>query len=268
MGTFETLGKKKVVIGLVHLLPLPGTPFYEEGNTAKALDKAVADATALYEGGADGCLVQTVDRIYPVGEAADYARVAAMSKIVTAVAQATGPEFQIGVQILWNALKASLAVAQVCGGTFLRCNAFVGSTMTPAGVAHADPVAFQNYRSQLRAHNIKLIAEADGMHFRWLDGSKSTADVARMAVSAGAHAIEVAHPNEETNARMVREIKAAMPNLSVILGGHTNHENAARRLALADGAFVGSCFETEGWGSHINKEQVSRYVEIVSNISH
>jgi predicted TIM-barrel enzyme len=82
MRVFENLGKRKVVIGLVHLLPLPGTPFYEEGNVEKALDKAVADATALYQGGAQGCLVQTVDRIYPVGEEVDYARMAAMSTIV------------------------------------------------------------------------------------------------------------------------------------------------------------------------------------------
>ncbi len=54
MRTFENLGKKKIVIGMVHLLPLPGTPFYQEGNVERALTKAVADATALYHGGADG----------------------------------------------------------------------------------------------------------------------------------------------------------------------------------------------------------------------
>ncbi|MCA9108126.1 MAG: hypothetical protein KDA83_22155, partial [Planctomycetales bacterium] len=57
MRTFPTLGKKKIILGMIHLLPLPGTPFFEAGNMEKALDKAVADATALYEGGADGCLV-------------------------------------------------------------------------------------------------------------------------------------------------------------------------------------------------------------------
>ena len=46
MRSFDSLGKKKVVIGMVHLLPLPGTPFYEEGNEVRALDKAIADAKA------------------------------------------------------------------------------------------------------------------------------------------------------------------------------------------------------------------------------
>jgi len=267
MHIFENLGKKKVVLGLIHLLPLPGTPFYEEGNLEQSLDKALADATALFEGGADGCLVQTIDRIYPAGNEADYARVAAMSRIVTAVSQATRPEFQIGVQILWNALDASLAVAKVCGGSFLRCNAFVGATLTPSGVAEADPVAFQNYRRHIGAQDIKLIAEVNGMHFHWLNGNKSTAEIARLAVNAGAHAVEVAHQDEETCAQLVREIKQAMPTLPVILGGYTNHENAARRLAEADGAFVGSCFETDGWGSRVNVGRVRQYVDIVSKLT-
>src|SRR5919106_6326647 len=73
MHTFDTLGKKKVVIGMVHLLPLPGTPFYQEGTMEQTLEKAVADATALYHGGPYGCLVQTVDRVYPGAEGAGYA---------------------------------------------------------------------------------------------------------------------------------------------------------------------------------------------------
>src|SRR2546428_255481 len=165
MRTFDKLGKKKIVIGMVHLLPLPGTPFYQEGNVERALTKAVADATALYHGGAD----------------------------------------------------------------------------------------------------IKLIAEVNSMHFRWL-GDKSTAEVARMAVRVGADAVEVAHPDEETNACLVREVKQAMPHLPVILGGHTNHANVARRLAEADGAFVGTCLQGDGWGGRIDIERVREYVKIVAGL--
>ncbi|MCB0154342.1 MAG: hypothetical protein KDF65_06050, partial [Anaerolineae bacterium] len=66
--------------------------------------------------------------------------------------------------------------------------------------------------------------------------------------------------------RLVREIKEAQPGLPVILGGYTNHENVARRLAEADGALVGSCFEPAGWGSRIDLDLVRRYVDIVSTL--
>ena len=266
MHTFDTLGKKKVVIGMVHLLPLPGTPFYQEENMERALEKAVADATALYHGGADGCLIQTVDRVYPAEDEADYARVAAMAAIAKAVADATGPEFHIGVQIMLNALKASIAVAKVCGGSFVRCTALVGATLSASGIVEANPLDVLTYRAHLGAQHIKLIAEVNSMHFRWL-GDKPTAEVARMAARVGADAVEVAHPDEAINASLVREIKQAMPRLPVILGGHTTHENVARRLAEADGVFVGTCLKAEGWDGRVEEERVRAYVKIVSSLT-
>jgi membrane complex biogenesis BtpA family protein len=263
--SFDTLGKKKVVIGMVHLLPLPGTPFYQEGMLEQTLDKSVADATALYRGGADGCLIQTVDRVYPTADEADYARVAAMAMVTKAVADATGPEFQIGVQIMLNALKASVAVANVCGGSFIRCTALVGVTVSAAGMVEAHPHDFLSYRAHIGAQQVKLIAEVNSRHFHWM-GDTSTADIARMAARLGADAVEVAHPDEATNARLVREIKQAMPHLPVILGGHTTHDNVASRLAEADGAFVGACLKTDRWDGRVDIERVRTYVERVARL--
>jgi hypothetical protein len=265
MRIFATLGQKKVVLGMVHLLPLPGTPFYQEGTIKQTLEKAVADATALYQGGADGCLIQTVDRVYPAGDEADYARVAAMATITKAVADATGPEFQIGVQIMVNALKASVAVAKVCGGSFLRCTALVGATVTAAGMVEANPHDFLTYRARIGAQPIKLIAEVNSRHFRGL-GDQSTAAVASMAARVGADAVEVCHPDEATNARLVREIKQVMPHLPVILGGHTTHENVACRLAEADGVFVGACLKSDRWDGRVDIERVRAYVNIVASL--
>ena len=265
MRTFDSLGKKKVVIGMIHLVPLPGTPHFEEGNFEKALDKAIGDAQALEGGGADGCLVQTVDRVYPIEDEADYARVAAFSAIVHEVIKATGPEFQVGVQIMWNALHASLGVAHALGASFLRCAALVGVSDSPYGHIQGDPIQFLNYRKQLGAERVKLIAEVDGMHFRSPSG-KATPDLARMAMGVGAHGVEIAHEDEELNNRTVAEIKEQLPDLPVFLGGKTNHENAARRMKLADGAFVGSCLEKGGWGSAIDVDLVKEYVAIVRSL--
>jgi len=265
MRIFDTLGKKKVVIGLVHLKPMPGTPNLEEGMFEESLEKAVHDALALQNGGADGCLIQTVDRIYPAKDEADLTRVAGMSAIVHEVARATRPDFQIGVQIMWNALHASLAVAKVCGGSFLRCTALVGATLTPFGMVEANPYELLQYRKSIGAQHIKLVAEIDGMHFKWF-GGKPVGEIAHSAAMVGAAAVEIAHPDEEVTAQMVSEIRKAAPDLPIILGGYTNHENAARRLAMADGAFVGTCLEEGGWGRRIDENKVRDYVEIVNRI--
>jgi membrane complex biogenesis BtpA family protein len=265
MRSFDALGKHKVIIGLIHLLPCPGTPHFEAGNFEKSLEKAVAGARALENGGADGCLIQTVDKVFPTADEADYARVAAVAAITQAVSQTTGLAFQIGVQIFVNGISASLAVAKVCGGSFLRITALVGETDTQWGLVKADPQPFLDYRDKLGAQDIRLIAEVAGMHYHWRGDPRPVGEIAKDVVALGAHAVEVAHPDEEGNLKLIREIKAAVPGLPVILGGHTNHENAARRLAEADGAFVGTAFEDQ-WGGNILESRVREYMDIVHSL--
>lgn len=265
MRVFAQLGRKKVVLGMIHLGTMPGTPFYEEGSYEATLERAVADATALYEGGADGCLVQTVDRVYSRDDDSDPARVAGVANIVRAIDKATGPGFQVGVQIMRNALRASLAVAKVCNGSYLRCGALVGATLTASGMVEANPYELLQYRKMIGAGHVKLIAEVDSMHFSWF-GGKPTAEVARAAHYAGADAVSLGSPDEERTLAMIRDVRRAVPGLPVILAGYTNHANAARMLAEADGAFVGTCLERDGWGGAIDLERVREYVAIVEAI--
>ncbi len=265
MRIFDTLGKKKAVLGMVHLGAMPGTPFYEEGSYEATMDKALGDAKALYEGGATGCLIQTVDRVYSTKDESDPARIAGVANIVRAVAQATGPEFQIGVQIMRNALKASLAVAKVSGGSYVRCGALVGATLTAHGMVEANPLDVMMYRKLINAQQIKMIAEIDSMHFKWL-GGKPTAEVAMSARYVGADAVSLGDPDVETTLRMIREVRKAVPDLPIILCGYTNFENTAQLLAEADGAFVGTVLEKGKWGGPIDVERVRQYMEIVNGI--
>lgn len=258
-------GSNRAVYGMIHLLPLPGTPFYESGNTNKSLEKAIKDVAALASGGASGCVVQTIDQVYPVGPEVDPARLAAFTNIVSAVKENSPPHFHVGVQILWNALEASLAVAKVCDCAFVRCTALVGATMTPAGVVQSDPVRLNEYRKKLAAQDVCLLAEIQSMHFSWLNG-KPLVDIAADAIKAGASAVEIAHPEEDICLAMIAEIKDEFPELPVIVGGHTNHENANRIMAKADGAIVGSCFEPKGWGTFVDETKVAEYVRVVQSL--
>lgn len=65
---------------------------------------------------------------------------------------------------------------------------------------------------------------------------------------------------------MVADLKAARPDVKVILGGGTNVENVKRRLALADGAIVGACFENGSWGGPVCEDTVRAYIEQVRQL--
>ncbi|MEU0478347.1 BtpA/SgcQ family protein [Streptosporangium sp. NPDC006013] len=225
-------GSGKLILGMIHLQPLPGTPFHRDGSFEQILATAVGSARALHAGGADGSLIQTVDRVYPMGEECDPARIAAISLITAAITQATGPSFQVGVQLMRNAVQASLAVAKVSGGSFVRAGAIVGATLTTHGMVEADPLAVMAYRKKIDAWNVKIIAEVESMHYTWFGGGKTVAQAARQV---GADAVSLCHPDEDTALEMIAAVRVAAPGLPVILAGHTHHGNAARLLAAAPG---------------------------------
>ncbi len=252
-------GGKKYIIGLVHLLPLPGTPFYEAGSLQKNIDKAVGDVRALARGGAHGCLIQTVDRAYSNQDDTDYARVAAITRITEAVRAAAPKDFLVGVQLMWNCITPSIAVAKVCGADFVRCTALVGTCDSPYGTVEAQPLMVQEYRRKLDAMDITLIAEIQGYHFKGEgDAIKELCSRAYFATYAGADAVEIVDKDEEKNNAMAQALSAM--KIPVVLGGATNAENVARRMRYANMALVGSCFEKKGWGGQIDEEAVRAYM--------
>jgi uncharacterized protein len=259
---FPTRGGK-AVIGMIHLPPLPGTPFHERGAFDQVVTRAVASAEALDEGGATGCLVQTADRVYADPDPEDPIRVAGVTLVVDAVRRATRPDFAVGVQILWNAVNASLAVARVAGGSFVRANALVGMALTTHGLVEAEPYEVMRYRRAIEAMDVQVVADVLTMHFRWFGEDRSVADVARAARQVGADAVAVSDPDDERALGLVAEVRRAEAELPIVLGGQTHHGNAARLLREVDGAFVGTCLERDGWGSEIDRRLVEHYVDIV-----
>ena len=257
---------RKLVLGMLHLRPLPGTPFHEPGSFEPMLRTAVASAIALRDGGADGCLVQSVDRVYSVADESDPARTAAMALIVRAVREAVGPAFPVGVHLMRNALRASLAVAKVAGGDFVRAGALVGRTLTVHGMVEADPLGAMAYRKAIDAWDVAVIAEVDSPHFRMHGMDLSTGQVAKAAAAAGADAVSVGDRDEDRTLAMIASVREHAPGLPVVLTGHTNFDNAARLMVAADGAFVGSCLEPDGWGGAIDVQRVRAYVDIVREL--
>ncbi|MFI9561423.1 BtpA/SgcQ family protein [Nonomuraea endophytica] len=260
------LREGKLVLGMIHLQALPGTPYHRDGSFPEILHTAVQSARTLQDGGADGCLIQTVDRVYAADESSDPARIAALSLITRAVVEATGPGFQVGAQLMRNAICSSLAVVKVAGGCFTRATALVGATMSPSGLVHADPLTVMDYRKKIDAQDVKIVAEVASMHFSWFGGGKTVAEVAASARQAGADAVSLCHADDDTTLEMIAAVRATCPELPIILAGHTHHGNAGRLLGSrqgADGAFVGTCLESAGWGSAIDSGKVKSYVEAI-----
>lgn len=255
---FDHLNGKKLVIGLVHLLPMPGTPLYEDSNLDKMTRKAIADCKTLKENGADGCLVQTVDVYYPATDDTDYARVATLAAVTARVRDAVGPDFLVGAQIMWNCITPSLAVCKGAGADFTRCSALVGKTESLYGTIEGQPLKVAEYRRKIEAGGIAMLSEISGYHHTGEYSAENIKNLASTSMRLGANAVEVYAKDFAHNEQLVKDVKAA-GNIPVILGGGTTVENCASRLRYADGALVGTAFEGGKWGGPIIGPIVAAY---------
>ena len=265
---FDISKGHKYIMGLVHLAPLPSTPLFKEGDMERSIEKALFDTRALIEGGADGCLIQSVDKMYPTGDDTDYARVAGITVIVNEVMRIAPKDFKVGIQLMWNCITPSIAVAKATGACFTRCSALIGTIQTPYGEMNADPLKVQTYRRNIGAwDSVDLISEISGYH-NVMGGYDKTEILtkARQSMTVGASAVEIFNAAEAINNQMTRDIKEMNKDIPIILGGGTNLENAARRLKYADGALVGSYFEKGKWGGNIDKDVVAEYIAAVRAI--
>lgn len=125
-------GQPPRLLGVVHLPALPGSPL---GNAplAEVLNHAVADATALMQGGADGLIVENLgDRPY-AAETVDPWTVAHMTRIATALRDVVG-DGALGINILRNDPIAALSVASAVDADFIRVNVHTGAMVTDQGV--------------------------------------------------------------------------------------------------------------------------------------
>ena len=262
---FDNLNGRRLVIGLVHLLPMLGTPLYEDGNLEKMTEKALNDVKTLKDNGADGCLIQTVDVFYPSTDDTDYARVAGLSAVTARCRDLVGPDFIIGAQIMWNCITPSLAVCKAAGADFTRCSALVGDTDSMYGRIEANPLKVAEYRKKIEAGNIGMLAEISGYHHTGVDDLNEVKSLAQMSIRLGANAVEVCDRDAKKNEDLVKAVKSA-GNIPVILGGGTTVENAKERLRYADGALVGTAFEGGKWGGPIIGEIVKAYVDNVREL--
>lgn len=258
---------EKLIFGLIHLRPMPGTPFYKEGDYEESVKKAVKDAKALENGGASGCLVQTVDKVYPVGDDSDYVRATCLSVIASEVKRAVGPDFKVGVQLMWNCITPSIASAKAVGADFTRCTALFGQTVSPfGGVINGDPLSVLEYRRKIEAESVELLAEIAGYHFHGGYDREGLLGRVASAAMVRADAVEIMSKDEELNNRMEEDIRSAYPDMPIILGGGTDVESARSRLRNADGALVGKCFEGCNWGEGIDERIVEAYMKEVRSI--
>ncbi len=106
----ELFGVKKPIIGMVHLLPLPGAPGYTGYGMDLIIERALQDAGALVEGGVDALMVENMwDLPYYVRADVPPEEMTAQAVAARAVVEAVG--VPVGINVIHNGGVVTLSIA-------------------------------------------------------------------------------------------------------------------------------------------------------------
>ncbi len=238
----ELFGKEKVIIGVVHLLPLPGSPRYR-GNFEEVLERALEDAKALERGGVDGMIVENYgDKpFYPDNVPKE--TIAAMSIVVSRVVEEVS--VPVGVNVLRNDVEAALAICAVSGASFVRANVLMGVVLAGEGILVGKGHEVLRYRART-CPSAKILADVRVKHgvSLWARDVRSEAlELAERGLCDGLIVTgpRTGEPPEEGDIRAVKE--AGLP---VFVGSGVSFGNAKKFWEICDGLIVGTYFKHNG----------------------
>jgi len=260
--------RKTMLIGMVHIGALPGTPYHKQPLSA-IVQQTIEETQLLIEAGFDGIIIENMhDRPYlrrNVGPEI----VSAMTRVGTAVQEILtecGKPF--GVQILAGANREALAVTQAVGGQFIRAEGFVFSSIADEGLLEeADAGPLLRYRKMIGAdRDIAIWADIKKKHSSHaITNDVDVAETARAAQFFGADAVIVTGQatGMETEIEEVAAVREAV-DIPVYVGSGVEPESVKALSQYADGLIVGSWYKRDGqWFNEPDPDRVKQIVQVV-----
>ena len=233
------------IIGMLHLLPLPGAPGFA-GDIDAVRDRLLADLHALVEGGVHGVMIENF------GDAPFHPRrvpaqtIAHVTALAARVRNAT--DLPIGINVLRNDGCAALAVAHAVDAQFIRVNILCGARVTDQGLMQGIAHRLIRRRAQLHAHDIAILADVNVKHSAPLAPIPLDQEVHDLIHRGHADALIFSGTGTGTAADLaeLQAVKHAADPTAVLLGSGVSADNLPDYRPHADGFIVGSSLKTDG----------------------
>ncbi|XP_030060256.1 uncharacterized protein F13E9.13, mitochondrial [Microcaecilia unicolor] len=254
---------KPVVLGMVHLKALPGTPC----NTLSVsqIKKEACCETEMYQqAGIDGLVVENMhDLPYTFQTGPEIT--ATMASICAALRQMC-PFLPLGVQILSGANQQAIAVAHAAGLDFIRAEGFVFSHVADEGIINACAGDLLRYRRQIGAEHVQIFADIKKKH-------SSHALTADISVSETAKAAEFfladgiiltgSATGVQVDLQELKEVRSTV-KIPVLIGSGVTLENVENYMD-ASALIIGSYFKKDGyWGSSVDPDRIKKFMDKIN----
>jgi membrane complex biogenesis BtpA family protein len=239
-------GKPPGLLGVVHLLPLPGSP--RARSLSDVRERALQDAEAMRRGGVDGCIVENFgDAPFHRGDREDPVPphvVACLALLAREIAAKI--RLPVGINCLRNDALGALGAAAAAELQMIRVNVHTGCMVTDQGLIQGRAAETVRYRKSLGV-DVAILADVLVKHAAPL-AARSLTDVAIDTAERGlADALIVtgSATAKPVDADELRAVRAAVA-VPVLIGSGLDPDNAGKLWPLCDGALVGTWMHGDG----------------------
>lgn len=241
------------LVGMVHLLPTPGSPGWSRSMTA-LLERARRDAGRLVEGGCDALIVENMADLPYLKGAVRPETVAAMTLAVDRVADLGVP---VGLQVLAAANRQALGVAAAAPVAFLRVEAFAYGHLADEGWMDACAGELMRARAELGL-DVAIWADVQKKHAAHAaTADLSLADLCHGAVFCGADVLIVTGRATGDPTALADVVEARSAGVPVAVGSGVTPESAGALASTAQALIVGSALKVGGrWREEVEPDRV------------
>lgn len=247
--------KSKLLIGVVHLAPLPGSPRWR-GNLERIIELAVNDARAYERGGAHAVFIENFGDVPFAKTDVGAETIAAMTAAGRAVRAAI--RLPIGFNVLRNDARAALALCAACSGSFIRVNVHTGAMLTDQGIIEGEACETLRYRERI-CPGAQIFADVHVKHAAPL-GNWPIEIAARDTLERGLADALIVSGTGTGEAALVSDlekVRRACPAAKILLGSGVTAENAGE-YSEADGFIVGTSLKRNGRvGNPVDSKRVT-----------
>ena len=259
-------GRRKAVIGVIHLPALPGSPDYDGAEMDSLVRTALDEAERYRAGGIDGLIVENHGDIpFAKPDELGPETAACMAVITQAVRLASG--LPVGVNVLANGAVAALAVAKAAGAAFVRVNQWANAYVANEGFIEGRAGAAARYRAWLRAREVAIFADVHVKHgAHAITGDRPIQELARDVEFFDAD-VAIATGQRTGDAATLDELRAiaAGTSLPVAVGSGVNPDNVGDILGVADAVIVASYLKRDGvWWNEVDPERLAVFMRAVA----
>ncbi len=227
----------KPVIGMIHLLPLPGSAAYDGCGLEPIIEHALSEGRVLEQGGVDAILLQNTGDLPAFGDGGPET-IANMSMIGTLLRQEI--KTPLGVNILANGTESTLAVAAAIGARFVRIKVYVGAVVGMGGITEGSAQRAQDFMRHICLTDIEIAADVYDRTSRPL----TDMPIEEAAIYASHHgradALVITGASVRDSLERIRCVKTTVKDKPIYLGGGATAENIATFFEVCDGVVVGS----------------------------